>query len=285
VVEIGMGGSFDATNVAKEDIAIITNVAIEHSEYLGDTVAKIAADKAGIIKNENGVVITACSGEALEAIKARIAGKNTRLRALGQGFFARLKKADGHGTVFDYVGENYYLNLRASLAGRYQARNAALAVAAAEELGVEENDVRKGLENATNACRLETLGKSPLIVADAAHNPAGIAELAANLDIFKYEKLVCVFTAMKDKDWKQMLSVLAPRCSLMVMNEIKGGRGESAQALAKEAGNYTKALAAGSVAESIAIAKKAAGRKGMVLVCGSIYMLGQALDAIKGKAK
>ncbi len=281
VMEIGMGGTYDATNIASESIAIITNVDLEHTEYLGKTVEEIAKDKAGIIKNK--IAITTANGVALAMIKKRAEEKGATLKSLNENFFVKLKTANNKETKFDYVGENFYINLETSLAGRYQAKNAALAVVAAEQLGCEEDAIRKGLKNAKNIGRMQLLGKGPLILADAAHNSHGMKELIANLDLFDYEKLICVFTAMKDKNWHEILKLLAMHCDFLIANEIKNGRCEKAEQLAKEANKYTKAVAIKNVKQSIKFAKKMAKKKDLILICGSIYMLGEAINACKAK--
>lgn len=285
VIEIGMGGSYDATNIAKEDIAIITNVDLDHTEYLGDTIEKIAEDKAGIIKNNNGIVITACNKSALNVIKKKIKNekKNTRMKVLNENFFVKVKNTSDKETRFDYIGENFYLNLSTSLIGRYQAINASLAVAAAEEIGVEEDAMKIGLIRAKNPGRLQTIRKNPLVVIDAAHNVHGIRELIANLDLFDYERLVCVFTAMKDKNWQEMTTLLAQQTDFFIATQIKNKRCESAENIAKKASRYTKAVATKNVKDSILKIKRIAKKADLILICGSIYMLGEAIKELKAK--
>ena len=286
VMEIGMGGSYDATNVANETLAIITNVDLEHTEYLGNSIEKIAEDKAGIIKTNNGVAITGAKEAALDRIKEKAREKDTLLKTLNENFFTKLKNANAKETNFDYIGENFYLNLTVPLLGRYQADNAALAIAAAEELGVEREAIRKGLAHAKNPGRLEIVNmanKKTFVVIDAAHNPHGMRELVANLNLFSYGKLICVFTAMKDKNWQEMLSLLAPRCDFLIANEINNERCENARAIVEYANNHTKAIAIKNVRESIRYAIKMAKKKDMILICGSIYMLGEAIKALGKK--
>ena len=282
IMEIGMGGTYDATNIATEVAAIITNVDLEHTEYLGKTIEEIATDKAGIVKGAS-IVATAAEGKALEMIRKIVGEKGFRLDMLGDGPFIDNIKTTNIETTFNYLGCNHYTNLKTKLLGDYQAKNAALAIDVAEFIGesfeipVNENAIRKGLLNAKNPGRMQIIARRPLMVSDAAHNVHGIKELIGNLNIFNYNKLICVFGCMKDKNWKEMLALLGPHCDQMILNEIKNERAESADVLADEANKYTKAIAIKDAKKSIKYAKKLAGKKDMILICGSIYMLSEAI--------
>ncbi|MFH0885215.1 MAG: folylpolyglutamate synthase/dihydrofolate synthase family protein [Candidatus Micrarchaeota archaeon] len=277
VMEIGMGGQFDATNIANECASIITNAGLEHSEYLGKTVQEIARDKAHIIKKPGSVAVTGCTGQALAEVSARCQSVNARLKALDSDFSVRLKEARTDSTVFDYSGKNEFGALRISLAGRHQAKNAALAVAMAEELGVGEEMIRGGLAKTKHPGRLQIICREPLVVADGAHNPDGIRALVESMDIYPREKLVCVFSALKDKDYREMLSILAPICDEIIVNQIKSERAAPADEIAAAAKEYTKTQVVPDIASSVRLAKRKAGKKGMVLICGSLYMLGEAM--------
>jgi dihydrofolate synthase/folylpolyglutamate synthase len=277
VVEIGMGGRYDATNIVEEEMAVITSVDLEHTDYLGSTVSEIARDKSHIIKNPRGVAVTGCAGEALMEVKKRAEETGTPLRTLGEDFGYTLLEARMDGTVFDFSGKRDYRKLFVPLAGRHQAFNAALAVAAAEELGLDEKAIRDGLGKVEHPGRLQVIGEKPLVVADGAHNPDGIRTLVKSLDIYPRKKLVCVFSALRDKDWQAMLSVLAPECDEVVVNQMGGERAEDAEDIAAEAKRYTKAEVVRDIGESVRTAKERAGKDGMVLICGSLYMLGEAM--------
>ncbi len=278
VLEIGMGGRYDATNIATEEVAVITNVALEHTDYLGKSVAEIARDKSHIMKNPKGVAITGCTGEALDEVRKRAAAVGCGLRVLDEDFAVKPRQGTLEGTEFDYAGRSCYSELSIPLAGRHQAVNAALAVAAAEELGLSERAIVRGLAAVSHPGRLQVVGRNPLVVADGAHNPAGIRALVESIGLLP-AKPVCVFTALRDKDWKEMLGLLAPECSMVVINQLSDARAERAEAIAAEAGRYTRAVVVKGVAESVRYAKREAGKGGAVLVCGSLYMLGDAMAA------
>jgi len=278
VMEIGMGGRFDATNIAKEKAEIITEVDLDHMDYLGTIVAMIARDKSFIIKNPEGAVITGCTGEALEEVRKRASEIGARLLVNGSDFHFALHEARMDGCMFDFFSEKKKLErLFVPLAGKHQAFNASLAIACALELGLDEDAIRRGLEKARHIGRLQMIGKDPLVIVDGAHNPDGIRTLVQSLDIYPRGKLVCVFSALEDKDWKSMLAVLAPLCDALIINRIKNERAEDPDAIAEEARKYTDAAVVADIRKSVKAAKKKAGKKGMVLVCGSLYMIGEAM--------
>lgn len=280
VMEIGMGGMYDATNVAEECISIITNVDFDHVEYLGSNIEQIARDKAGIIKK--GTVITGADSIALETIREEAGKRKIPIKVLNEDFFAKIVDADIKGNIFNYIGESFYTKLETTLIGRYQTDNAALAVAAAEQIGIEGHAIRAGLKRARNPGRLEIISKRPLVVADGAHNPHAIKELIENLNLFRYEKLVCVFGCMKDKDWQEMLKLLAPHCDLLVTTQLnRSKRAADCKKLAEFANSYTKAIAVKGIKKAVRYAKKHAEKKGMVLICGSIYILADAITTEK----
>ncbi len=282
VMEIGMGGRLDATNVAQERLAIITNAALEHTEYLGRTVREIAADKSCIIKNPRGAAVTGCGGEALEEVRKRCAIVGARLREVSAGRDFALKSASPDGTVFDFFGRSELRGLFVPLAGRHQAMNCSLAAAAAEELGLGEDAIRVGLANTRHPGRLEIVGREPLVVADGAHNPEGIRTLVESLGIYPRRKLVCVFSALETKDWRAMIAVLAPNCDEMIVNQMPHHKAARAEEMAAEASKLTCSRAVPDIAESVLLARESAGSGGMVLICGSLYMLGAAIEAARG---
>ncbi len=265
VVEVFMGGRYDATNAANPAISIITKIALDHTDMLGKTIEEIAWEKAGIIKG--GVAITA-EKEALSIIRKEASAKRARFRALNYDFFAEAAEVRDAGNRFNFLGYDFYGGLETRLAGHYQIENAAVAVAAAEEVGVSENAIRAGLAGARHYGRMQVLSRQPLIIADGAHNPDGIGSLAANLHLYDYEKLAIVFAAKNTKDWVRMVSLIAPYAFLFVATEYGEGS-VNADEMAKEAGKYTRAIAEKNPAEALNKAK----RCGAVLICGSLYLL------------
>jgi dihydrofolate synthase/folylpolyglutamate synthase len=279
IMEVGMGGEFDATAVAKPEVGVITNIALEHTEYLGDTIEKIARTKAGILKNGSRCV-TGCSGEALGAVEeVATAHQAASVVALGRDFFVEPKEISRKGTVFDYIGKTPYTGLRTRLLGRHQVDNAALAVAAVEELNPElgEKAIRKGLLAAQNPGRLQVISEKPLVLVDAAHNPAGMGSLVSSLSLFDFERLIVVFGVLGRKDWKAMLALLGLHADVIIVNKQKHEGAADPDEVRKEASRYAEAIKVEDVKQSLGYAKSIAGPKDMVVVCGSIYMLGELL--------
>ncbi len=279
VMEVGMGGEFDATAIAKPEVGVITNIALEHTEYLGDTIEKIAKTKAGILKKGSRCV-TGCSGEALYAVEDVAAShKAASVAALGRDFFVEPKEISRKGTVFNYIGKTPYTELRTRLLGRHQVDNAAIAVAAVEELDPEvgEKAIRKGLLDAQNQGRLQVISEKPLVLVDAAHNPAGIGSLVSSLSLFDFERLIVVFGVLERKDWKSMLALLGLHADVIIVNRQKHEGAADPDDIVKEASCYAEAVKVEDVKKSLEYAKSIAGPKDMIVVCGSIYMLGELL--------
>lgn len=270
VVEVMMGGKYDATNVADANISVITTVGLDHTEFLGDNIEKIAEEKAGIIKK--GVCITGVDDEVVGIINREARGKGVQLRRLGKDFFKEIKELEPSSSVFDYMGANYYLDLKTSLAGDHQTFNGSLAVAVAEELGISEEAIRSGLERAKHPGRMQMVNNKPRIIADAAHNPDGIGTLVTNLNIYDYDKLIVVFAAKKTKDWMRMTELLAPHASLFISTRVDDGYVDPKE-IKKKAGIFTDASAKKDLKSALRQAITKAGERDLIVVCGSIYLL------------
>ncbi len=279
VVEVMMGGTYDATNIADCEIGVITNVSLDHTTWLGESVEEIAYDKAGILKK--GICITGATGGALKAIKKR-AG-SVPVRALNKDFFYTIKECIDRRTVFDYEGKKKIENLKVKLVGDYQAGNASIAVAVCEELGISEKAIRKGLRATRHSGRMQLVRERPKLLIDAAHNPAGMQSLVSNLKLFDYKKLVVLFGAKQGKDWEKMIEILAPKADSMVVC-TSVSEGTPAEELAEFAKKFTETRAVENPSEAYAAARKMAGLEDMILVCGSIYLIKELIRLGKIRA-
>ena len=228
MVEAGLGGRLDSTNVLRPLVTVITNVALDHQEYLGNTIKEIAREKAGVVK-EHVPVVTGAKGESLDIIKA--AAVNTALYALDKHFTYKKKSEQ----LMWYRGIRMtYDDLSVALRGDHQLFNAALALCALEILSpagfpVKEYAVRKGLASVQWPARLELVRKpgKPLVLIDGAHNPDGVGTLVSYLKShFVNRKKILVFGVMKDKDFKEMLQELLPVVHQIILTrpEIDQGR-------------------------------------------------------------
>jgi dihydrofolate synthase / folylpolyglutamate synthase len=278
VVESGMGGRSDATNAFDGCLTVVTPVSLDHTEYLGERLEDIAAEKAGICKAGTPLVSARQEPEVAAAISKRAAEIGSPVYVCGEHF-----DAGWHHGALDYRGIAVTLSgIRPMLVGRYQSGNAATALAAAELLAAAAFPVPKealvaGVERATWPGRMELLAGEPRLLLDGAHNPAGAAALAGALADIEYERLFLVVGVMGDKDLSGILSPLLPLAHHVFCVSPALERALPAAALARfciDAG--ASAEAAGSVAEGLGAAKKAAGPRDLVVVCGSLFTVGEA---------
>ncbi|MGL5866253.1 MAG: bifunctional folylpolyglutamate synthase/dihydrofolate synthase [Dermatophilaceae bacterium] len=227
VVEVGMGGSWDATNVVHAPVSVITPIDLDHRHFLGDTVAEIATEKAGIIK-AGGIAVVAAQGsdDALPILADRAAGVGARIMLEGNDFGVVARDVAVGGQQLSLRGlASEYPDLYLPLHGPHQAQNAAVAVAAVEALiggGEQPLDIevlRSALASVASPGRLEIARRSPTVLVDAAHNPAGARALRAALaDSFAFTGLVGVIAVMRDKDVTEMLEALEPALDHLVVS-------------------------------------------------------------------
>jgi dihydrofolate synthase/folylpolyglutamate synthase len=279
VIEVGMGGRLDSTNVLDLGVAVITGVALDHQRYLGDTLEQIAAEKAGIIKAGN-VVVTGAEGPALGVIeRAAAAAGAAELWRLGKEIQLQVRWLGWQGARLDLRGPGFsYRDLDIRLLGDFQPANAALAVAAAHALGdATPEAVRRGLARARWPGRLELAGERLLL--DGAHNPDGLRRLATSLERLLPEvQPTVVFGMMADKDLGEMLAALErlrPARVLFSAAASAGERALSPERLLQAWGGRAAAEAVADAARALERARELAGPGGWVLVCGSLYLVGE----------
>jgi dihydrofolate synthase / folylpolyglutamate synthase len=295
VVEVGMGGAWDATNVADGKVAVLTPIAIDHQSYLGDTVTKIAAEKVGIIK-PGAVVVSAMQEDGVAAqIAERAAEVGASVAREGVEFGVRSRVPAVGGQLLSLQGlRGAYDDVYLPLYGAHQAQNAALALAAVEAFvggddPLAEEVVRDAFAEVTSPGRLEVVRRSPTIVLDAAHNPHGAAALVAALeDSFTFSPLIGVVGVMADKDYEGLLSELEPVFAHIVCTQNSTARALPAHELAEVArgifgqdrvGEATSLVDAIDQATTLAEAGGVFGEglgSGGVLVTGSVITVGEA---------
>ncbi|MDN5317437.1 MAG: dihydrofolate synthase / folylpolyglutamate synthase, partial [Thermoanaerobacterium sp.] len=236
VLEVGLGGRFDATNVIDSSlVSVITTIDYDHMDKLGDTLEKIAFEKAGIIK-ENGTVVSFYQkDEALKVIEEVSRLKNASLSVMDIND-VKIKESNSNHQVFDYKN---YKNLKISIIGKHQIYNASLAVMAVEKLkqygiNISEDVIKRGLINAKWPGRIEVISKSPLIVIDGAHNPQGMAALKEALNLFTYNRLILVIGMLKDKDTDSMLKLIVPEADLIITTKPISDRAYTAEELSQK---------------------------------------------------
>jgi dihydrofolate synthase/folylpolyglutamate synthase len=278
VVEVGLGGRLDATNVITPQVSVITNIGLEHTDILGKTIGSIAYEKGGIIKPGVPVVTAERKKEALEVFRRICRETNSELILLNENAAVSRERCDLTGCAFDLRTEaRSYKKLRVPLLGEHQIENAALSVLTAEQLGIDERRIRLGLQKAKWPGRLEIIQSKPLLVMDSAHNPPAMRALRNSLKLFKYDKLILVIGVMKDKAIGEILREIAPAVDYIIINKPNLERAAQPELIMKEAEKYGKSIKiVEDVKASVKYARSIAGKSDMVLVTGSIYMLSEA---------
>lgn len=243
IVEVGMGGTWDATNVADGQVAVVTPVAIDHANYLGDTLEGIATEKAGIVKTNAFAVLAEQPAEVAEVMRRRATEVEATVAQEGQEFGLRGRLGAVGGQVLTVQGlGGLYEELFLPLLGEHQAHNAACALAAVEAFlggggtALDVDIVRAGLADARSPGRLEVVRRAPAIVLDAAHNPAGAEATAAAVRTdFDFSRLVGVLGVMSDKDARGILAAFEPVLAEVVITAVPGPRSMDPDALAAQA--------------------------------------------------
>ncbi len=287
VLEVGMGGLLDATNVVTSLVSIITNVSLEHTEILGDTVLEIAEKKAGIIK-KGGTLITATQDDEVYALFQKIC-KNVGSKIFRVGFDIKFEKlgSDYYGQRFNLDGiQASYNDFFLPLLGGHQIINAATAVGAVEALAfhrisVSKEDIRNGLKNVEWPGRLEVVQKNPLVVLDGAKDIEAIKAVKEALSTdFSYKKLVAVVSISSEKKISEMIEVLSQIVDHFVVTKHSVmGRAADPIVIVEEINKYdilneTVPIPQNAVARAIQLA----GNDGMVIVLGSVFLIGDVRE-------
>jgi dihydrofolate synthase/folylpolyglutamate synthase len=284
VCEVGLGGRLDATNVLDLGVAVITNVDLDHQKHLGNTIGEIAREKAAIIKSGNRVV-TGATGEALEVVEARARAESASLWRLRREVQVESRSEGWDGHVMTVTGPGFeHRDLHLPLLGDYQPANAALAVAAAHLIGEASDDaVHAGLAATVWPGRLQVIAERPRVILDGGHNPAALRRAGAALRaLIGSERLVVVFGMLSERDPVQLIEALRTlRADAVVFTEPASAHGHviAAGELARTYGAGAQAEPKADLALDQAVAL--AGPAGNVLVCGSLYLVGEIL-ALRG---
>ncbi len=293
VVETGLGGRFDATNVVMPLASIITNIGIEHTEHLGKTHSRIAFEKGGIIKpavpcftdTTNPVAV-----RTLERIARSVRSPLIHSRNVSR---ASIRRQSLEGTIVDLKTEHAsYKNLNVSLAGSHQVHNARLAVLGIEYLkstegfaGISASTINKGLGDIQRFSglrgRLDLLSMRPLVIADVGHNPDGIMTLVRSLKDLCVPRVVAVFGALKEKDYDRMTAELLPVCRCVIAVQPRTERALDGTRIVEAVhSRKSRAFLGKSVKNGLILALSEAREGEPVLVVGSHYVVGEAMQAL-----
>ena len=269
VLETGLGGRLDATNVISSPLlSVITHIDIDHSEILGDTVEKIAAEKCGIIKHDTAVVTTENQYRSVKRIISETADKNNSQLIFNNLSSVSNKRVALNGNSFRYNGIEY----KTRLIGRHQFDNAMLAVTALNILGVQQKYILSGLKNAYQPARVDVIGVNPTVILDGSHNENGISALVDTLRELKIERFNSVICMMKDKQVERSLKNILPLSNEVFVTELPDNpRCLSAPQLAEICKKYNKNVRQISVSDVLSVAKSELP----TVIFGSLYLSGE----------
>lgn len=289
VVEVGLGGRFDATNVVQPVATAVTTIALDHQEYLGPTLSSIAYEKAGIIKSKTPVIVGQLGAEASGIIDRVAAERQAPIYRLN----AHFRTLGSTPSRFDYHGViNRYEGLTCSLAGRHQLDNAAcglalLEVAASNGIPVSESAIRQGLRSVTWEGRLEIVDRSPIVMLDGAHNPAAAAVLADSLaEMMRHRphgRLILVLGMMRDKDHRGFMTPLRHLVGEVVLTQADLPRSATVDELRASLQDWQSFLHEAPVpADALEMAKQLAGPDDLICVTGSLMLVGDVTALYRG---
>ncbi|WP_340371801.1 folylpolyglutamate synthase/dihydrofolate synthase family protein [Peribacillus sp. FSL E2-0218] len=276
LMETGLGGRLDTTNVIKPLLSIITSISLEHTNILGDTLAEIASEKAGIIKSGAPVISGVTAKEPADVIEDRAHAVGVPYYQLARDFQIRhVKKREGRQSFSFTHGNRTIDHLEMNMLGQHQIENAALAIAAVQ-IGLEHTDeknIRKGIAEAKWDGRFEKISNDPLVILDGAHNPAGIQVLVDTLKAHYPEyHYRFVFSSFKDKDYAKMLHELEKDALEIIITEFGHDRAADAQTLYEASHHENKQLIKDWQA-AITEGRRKTGDKEVLVITGSLHFL------------
>ncbi|MCJ7516179.1 MAG: bifunctional folylpolyglutamate synthase/dihydrofolate synthase [Dehalococcoidia bacterium] len=287
VLEVGLGGRLDATNVVKPDVCVITSLSLDHTEILGNTIAKIAAEKSGIIKPGCIVINAPQVDEAAQVVNQVCHQQQAKLIQVGQDVTWNKTGGDLYGQTLTVSTKSRYYDLTIPLLGDYQLENAATAVAAIEALaafgaGISARNIVKGFGQVNWPGRLQILKREPMVVVDGAHNAYSMGKLAqAVKECFHYKRCFVIFGTSCDKDISGMAQELEPLSNHIIITSSYHPRAASILSLAEKFNSLgIKSVAADNVAEALAKALALAIKTDLILITGSLFVVAEAIDYI-----
>jgi dihydrofolate synthase/folylpolyglutamate synthase len=285
IVEVGLGGRFDATNIVNPELSIITNVSLEHEKILGKRIEDIAYEKGGIIK-EGVPIITAATGKALEKIKSIAKERNASLLVIDENSYKR-KNFDNTRQEFLIKGllNEYYV--KTSMLGLHQGENIAISIAAIENLQINglfvtDQAIIEGIEKTYFSGRMEIIGSDPRIILDGAHNIEAIKILKRTIENdFRFEKLIVVIGILSDKNIKKMLEIILPISDIIIATKSTNYRACNPNKMldiAMKISPKKQCFGIEYIKEAIIKAQNISKNGDLILITGSLFTVGEARD-------
>ncbi len=291
VLEVGLGGRLDATNVVRPDVCVITSISYDHMDVLGDTLAQIAGEKAGIVKSGSIAVSSPQSAEAMKVLDKICRQRSVKLVRVGSDVTWELKSFGPGGQAFQLQGLKDEYHLKLPLLGEHQLENAATAVAAAEaltELGTDitRETIARGIENVDWPGRLQILRQKPWVIADGAHNGDSIRKLVMAIkQYFTFEKAVVIFGASSDKNIAAMATELASFPARVILTRTHHPRAVAVERLEEEFARQGIVFDVSAGVESaVEKALSIAGPEDLVCATGSLFLVAEVMEYILKRA-
>ncbi|MGZ4876648.1 MAG: bifunctional folylpolyglutamate synthase/dihydrofolate synthase [Candidatus Angelobacter sp.] len=301
VLEVGLGGRLDATNIVDPLISVITDIDFDHQNFLGNTLPEIAHEKAGILRPKGTAVLLPQHPIVNETLGKEIMDRDARAVSAVKHMPSLTPGAEDDLADNTAVGQNQFtlavmgkeIKIDFPLAGRHQLRNLALAITTAEELNmfgfhILAEDLEQGIRSTRWPARFQVISSEdgfPEVVLDVAHNPAGAWALRSALSAFYEDRpLTFIFGAMRDKAIGEISDILFPLADRVIATQAENPRAASPQEIAELGAHaQTEILQAKSVLEALERARTLAGNKGVIVITGSIYIVGEALGILARK--
>ncbi len=282
IIEVGMGGLYDATNVIESPlVSVITRIGLDHTGFLGDTIEEIASQKAGIIK-ANCPAIAYDNEKIVNAVISKTASIHHASLSVLDLSNLRIKQNDVSGVLFDYDAFN---DVKISMIGSHQAKNAALSIMALEvlrkngQVSYTREELYTGLEAAFIRGRLQLVQKNPLVLVDGAHNVQAFENLVKVLGAIEYKRLILVIAMLKDKDYTAALSYISDKADVVICTEVNSKRALSCEELFETSKEYNQnSLCEAEPALAYEKALRMANKEDLVLVAGSFYLIGEVIE-------
>ncbi|NLL62077.1 MAG: bifunctional folylpolyglutamate synthase/dihydrofolate synthase [Candidatus Atribacteria bacterium] len=295
IMEVGLGGRLDATNICRPLVSIVTHLGFDHMEQLGNTLSEIAAEKGAIIKQNTAIISGQQLPEAAQVIEKIAQEKEAPLYIYGEQFKAVLENSLLKGNYFNYSGIYYkIINLFVPLAGEYQLENASLAIAAAELLNnngfkINKESIIEGARHAQWPGRFEIIREKPLVILDGAHNPDGVTQFMKNLKrLIPDKNIIAVLGVFQDKDFTAIVKTIVTQINKVILTMADNPRATPTTVLMEEVSRYMdkKHISeTNSVAAAIDKALQIAREDEIIIITGSLYTVGEAKAYFLEKGK
>ena len=281
IIEVGLGGRFDATNIVKPVVSVITNVTFDHQDRLGKKIEEISFEKAGIIKKDIPLV-TAATDKALEVIKKEVKEKKTNISVIEKSSWEKTQGGpEWSEFLINGLLKNY--NVKTKMAGQFQGENIAIVLATIEILQmngvyITDESIIKGIEKTSIVGRMEIVGFEPIVFLDGAHNIAAMQYLKNTLvNDFVYEKLIIVIGILADKNVLEMLDIITPISDIIVVTKSQNKRACNPLKL-KDMIDKKEAVIKDDIISAIDYAKKVVSKRDLICITGSLFTVGEAKD-------